>query len=99
MCPGHCDQKLSDKATCVSYHLGVITVEESGDLDGQHELLVDRRVSSYLRRSENRGWQMSKRFRETVEVCQVSNNLMSIYDAVHMTTKGSGCIGSGQKGQ
>ena len=30
------------------YHLGVITVDEARDLDGQHQLLVDGRVSRYL---------------------------------------------------
>ena len=32
----------------VAYHLGVITVDEARDLDGQHQLLVDGRVSRYL---------------------------------------------------
>ena len=36
------------ECTHFAYHLGVITVDEARDLDGQHQLLVDCRVSCYL---------------------------------------------------
>ena len=34
------------------YHLGVITVDEACDLEGQHQLLVDGRVSRYLQHEQ-----------------------------------------------
>ena len=42
------DKSLLTLRRDVAYHLGVITVDEARDLDGQHQLLVDGRVSRYL---------------------------------------------------